>query len=344
MTARTTATNTPSNEGFLTETQTQTPLTNPTHSALHRNSTYLTKPPPPQPNHISLLCGLAAGISQAGLFNPYDRALYLSVRNRTPFLSFSNWKRPYAGFTQSIMGRAVQGGLFFPLEQWFTSRLLEARLDDVTFTSGSTPTASPLAHFLAGTGAGCTNALILNPLSAIKYKTWGRKRNRGMLNEISTMWVKGGARPFLNGMLPTILRDVSFGGTYTFLRWHLIGAYYGYIQTMNEATNIPAEHQWMANLVAASVATVVSSPFNLARNVQYSIKSETARPSIRKVLLKLRREMHTSTSENRPRPVWEQFRYAGMRLRIGWGTARVAIGISFGHFVYDYLNDLALNN
>jgi hypothetical protein len=67
-----------------------------------------TKGPIPKPvDYTSLLCGLAAGVAQAGVFNPYDRALYLSIKESRPFLSRENWKRPYSGFTQSLGGRAL---------------------------------------------------------------------------------------------------------------------------------------------------------------------------------------------------------------------------------------------
>jgi hypothetical protein len=69
--------------------------------------------------HTSLICGLLAGVAQAGVFNPYDRALYLSVTNNRPFLHRENWTHPYRGFIQSLGGRALAGGLYFPLEQFF---------------------------------------------------------------------------------------------------------------------------------------------------------------------------------------------------------------------------------
>ena len=60
---------------------------------------------------VAFLCGLAAGVTQAGLLNPYDRALYLSVKNKVPFLSSANFRSPYQGFFQSIGGRALSSGL-----------------------------------------------------------------------------------------------------------------------------------------------------------------------------------------------------------------------------------------
>ena len=75
----------------------------------------------------SLVCGLLAGVAQAGLFNPYDRALYLSVTNHRPFLHVSNWQSPYSGFLQSLGGRALAGGLYFPVEHFCLRCVKEGR-------------------------------------------------------------------------------------------------------------------------------------------------------------------------------------------------------------------------
>jgi hypothetical protein len=61
-------------------------------------------------------CGLASGAILAGVFNPYDRALYLSVQHKRAFLCPANFANPYQGFAQSIVLRMVSSGLYFPLE------------------------------------------------------------------------------------------------------------------------------------------------------------------------------------------------------------------------------------
>lgn len=118
----------------------------------------------PKVNWVSILSGLTAGVAQAGLFNPYDRALYLSVKNRTPFLTAENFRSPYQGFFQSVGHRALSGGLYYPLEQFFMS-LLPA---DVLLDPGA---SGALYNFMAGTAAGSVNAFICNPFSAVKYKS-----------------------------------------------------------------------------------------------------------------------------------------------------------------------------
>ena len=159
----------------------------------------------------ALACGLGAGVVQAGLLNPFDRALYLSVKEKRPFLHRENFTRPYQGFLQSVGGRAVSGGLFFPLESIFQS--IYDRPDSGGHGDGGN---AALTNFLVGSAAGSVNAIILNPLSAIKYRMWGKEeKERGMMQEARHMWRRGGATPFFHGFIPTILRDVVFGGTYS---------------------------------------------------------------------------------------------------------------------------------
>jgi hypothetical protein len=70
-------------------------------------------------DYSSFICGIGAGVIQAGIFNPYDRALYLSVKDHRAFLHIENWKSPYSGFFQSIGSRALSGGIYFPVEHLF---------------------------------------------------------------------------------------------------------------------------------------------------------------------------------------------------------------------------------
>mmetsp|Transcript_29745 Transcript_29745/g.43974 ORF Transcript_29745/g.43974 Transcript_29745/m.43974 type:complete len:336 (-) Transcript_29745:3858-4865(-) len=260
----------------------------------------------------SFFCGLLSGVFQAGLFNPIDRALYLSVTENIPFLSRSNFEAPYRGFFQSIGGRALSGGLFYPLEHFFLSYL--------------PPEAGPGANFLAGTGAGMINALSLNPLTAIKYKTWGQNRPTSMMVVAQEMYRKGGIRPFFNGFQPTLYRDVIFGGSYTYLRLEI-----KYLCHLSDG------QQWIGNLVAAAFATVLSGPLNLARNVQYSTKSRDIRPGVGEVVKDFILQI------NQQPCIITKMKFAQNRLRIGWGTARVAVGMSFGQYVYEELIWMALN-
>jgi len=279
-----------------------------------RRSVTITRRPTQGPirnpvDFSSFVCGLSAGIAQAGVFNPYDRALYLSVKERRPFLDVRNWQSPYGGFFQSLGLRAASGGLYFPTEHFFLRFLNE------------TGESRPSANFVAGTAAGAICAVVLNPLTAIKYKTWGRDINRGLVGEASSMMRKsGGVRPFYNGVAPTILRDAIFGGCYTLLRLQFQWWF-----------QLNPDEQWKANFVAAGAATVASGPFNYARNIQYATKSRDKTPSTFQIILQLQRGLQEKDD------VGAKWRYLQRRLRIGWGTARVAMGMAFAHSTYDYL-------
>lgn len=245
----------------------------------------------------SLIAGLGAGVAQAVVFNPYDRALYLSVVHSRRFLSSSNWASPLQGVSQSVGGRAISGGLYFPLEhfclQWCPSPLW------------------------AGTLAGAINALLCNPLAAIKYQTWGHDNNNtNMLQEALRMRRASGWRPFGNGLLPTIYRDLVFGGCYTFGRRKL--------------HDQQTEHEYLANMIAAGLATILSGPFNYARNIQYATPSHLSAPPTAEVLRELLGEIAQASNK---------LVVVQNRLRIGWGTARVALGMAFAHTVYDYLHE-----
>lgn len=291
------------------------------HYALVRRSTQARIETPVKSS--AYLCGLLAGVAQAGIFNPYDRALYLSVKENRSFLSWQNWQSPYSGFFQSIGGRALSGGLYFPLEHYFLHLIrpqyassLSSSLDD----AGTMSASYSKQHFVAGTLAGAANAIVLNPLSAIKYKSWGRQVSRGMWSEAVGMLHKAGSlRPFWNGLWPTLYRDVTFGGCYTLLRFRF--------QRMGGL------EQWQANILAAAFATVVSGPFNYVRNIQYGTKSQERALSTFSILndLSIEASQHETLSS--------RLRLLTTRLRVGWGTCRVALGMSLGHTVYDILQD-----
>jgi hypothetical protein len=262
-------------------------------------------------DYSSLASGLIAGICQAGVFNPYDRALYLSVKENRSFLTFANWNSPYTGFLQSLGGRALSGGLYFPIEH-FCLRFLNSN------------ESNPRSNFLAGTAAGACNAILLNPLTTIKYKTWSRPVNKGMIREAIDMLRKsqGSPRPFFNGLVPTLYRDIVFGGCYTWLRLQ-----------MQWWFTLETREQWKANVLAAGLATIVSGPFNYARNIQYATSSGEKQPSVYRVLYDLEQAVM------REQGIVQKLTLIQNRLRIGWGTARVALGMAFAHSIYDALQE-----
>lgn len=107
-----------------------------------------------------LNCGLLSGLAQAFVFNPWDRALYLSVKNERAFLHSENFRNPMAGVTQTVVQRAISAGLYFPLEDIFYSLLL--------IKYNGSENIRSIDVFFSGTLAGFFNGIIMNPFSRIK--------------------------------------------------------------------------------------------------------------------------------------------------------------------------------
>ena len=118
--------------------------------------------------YLQLLnCGLISGLLQAGVFNPWDRALNLSVKHERPFLRMENFKNPMAGVFQTIFQRAVSTGLYFPLEDIFAHHLQKMKdksnMHHVLYMGDGA-----MLKFLAGTLAGACNGVMMNPIASIK--------------------------------------------------------------------------------------------------------------------------------------------------------------------------------
>jgi hypothetical protein len=140
-----------------------------------------------KPNYHPLLCGTLSGIATAGLFNPVDRALYLSVINLKPFLHSDNWKQPFQGASNALLHRTISGGLYFaaydlieqPVKSWSVQRsFLQDSRYDIVVTS-----------FITGTAAGFVNGVVLNPIAAVKYAAWGADTSKGLQSFAVSLWV-----------------------------------------------------------------------------------------------------------------------------------------------------------
>ncbi len=79
---------------------------------------------------VELMAGVMSGSLQVLLFNPYDRALYLSMVNHRKFFDRRNWGGSAdlnKGLLPNLMQRIVSYGMYFPIEQMWTRMLLPER-------------------------------------------------------------------------------------------------------------------------------------------------------------------------------------------------------------------------
>jgi hypothetical protein len=324
-----------------------------------------------------LISGLTSGIVVAGLFNPWDRALYLSVLHVRPFLRRENFAHPYQGFWQVLAHRTLSGGLYFPLfdaAQPSVSALITSWAASDNFGSGSTAAEqSALLHFTCGNFAGGVSGVLLNALTAIKYASWDART--GFYTTARNMFEAGGLRPFGKGVTATVMRDTVFGGVFAVTKFQMARTLQPFVmvhhhhvpiigKTFSEGgtagTRLPgvsnttaaallirrdrlrAEAEegntqkriqmsagtmdFTAALLAGLAATCVSSPFNYVRNIKYGWPSSQMPPSAPRIMYDL--WIDASQSGRMLMHIQE-------RLRLGWGTARVAVGMAVGQYLYE---------
>ncbi|MES1910389.1 MAG: hypothetical protein MHM6MM_002992 [Cercozoa sp. M6MM] len=287
-----------------------------------------TPPPHRRPRTEALFwAGLGSGLVVAGSLNPWDRALYLSVRDRRAFLDRRNWQQPYRGFSQALLSRALSNGMYFPV--------FDATLPLCESLTGS---GTAMTSFLAGNAAGAANAVVLNPLSAVKYRYWGTQHG-SLVHTARHMAKHGGITPFMRGLAPTLTRDCVFGAAFALMRHHCYRrlnldetnslSVQSQSQTPQTFERVLAQARPLTITAAcAAAATALSAPFNFARNMQYAIHPRDETTSTLRTLYVLMQETRES-----PQPL----RFLLRRLRIGWGTARVAVGMAMSQLVYEQI-------
>ena len=105
-------------------------------------------------------CGILSGIIHAAVFHPWDRALYLSVTNKRSFLNTLNFRNPLSGILQTISQRGISAGLYFPLEESFTTFFRRE--------FGHHKSLRPWITFLSGILAGALHGIAMNPFASVK--------------------------------------------------------------------------------------------------------------------------------------------------------------------------------
>lgn len=331
-------------------------------------------PIPASPHGHMIMAGLASGVSVAGLFNPWDRALYLSVLHTRPFLTPANFHHPYQGFLQVVVHRTLSGGLYFPLfdmAQPFTKEIISNWAQGQSSESRVTPAEqSALLHFVCGNFAGGVSGILLNGLTAVKYASWDGRT--GFFQTARDMYVAGGHRPFFKGVNATVARDTIFGGVFALAKFQLVKLFKPYVyaptsgtthatntatataavtataadsDTDTDAPHAAASHapstfhlhfssssmDFSAALLAGLIATTISAPLNYVRNIKYGWPSQTQPPSSTRILIDLWTESRRSQRIGA---------HLQERLRLGWGTARVAVGMAVGQFIYEATKNL----
>ena len=257
---------------------------------------------------ILIASGFAAGVVVTGLLNPVDRALFLSISKQRPFLHRRNWRYPLQGVTQSMVGRAVSSGLWFPLERLFRESSACTKITEYSST---------LAFALAGQIAGGVNALLLSPFAFIKYQTWGLPdEKRGFTRTARKIYRTAGTKIFFRGLPATVARDVLFGGCFSLLRRVFF------------ERGVP---HYCGDFIAAGAATIIGAPINYARNIQFGAPWTDPTPRTIVIFQKLWKQAHRQPG------ALAQLGFLWRRMNIGWGTLRVAGGMALTSHIFGAL-------
>lgn len=260
-----------------------------------------------------IMRGLTAGAATSLAFAPYDRAMYLAISHNRLFLNVKNFVKPYHGFQQVLLNRSISSGMYYIMQGSLNDYFYPYLRHQLQFSENS-------AQFLVGAAAGCLSGILTNGLSTIKYYTWG-DTTRTFRSSLSYMYTTGGIKPFMRGMPPTAMRDMVFGCVYEVLRHKITKDATG----NNPPTDIII---FTANLMAASAGTLITSPLNYARNLQYATHPSEPTPTMLNIWKKLKNEAKQLPPQSRP-----QF-YSG-KLQFGPGLFRVALGATVSQYVVD---------
>jgi len=272
--------------------------------------------------------GMVVGVSLAGLFNPVDQALYLMILHRRPFLTRANFANPWEGFSQAVVIRTFSGGMFYPLFDFWSGALSKLFLPSALAVPAFTSIA-------AGQLTGVTNAILMNPLNAVKYQMWG-KPMQSVRSTAQQMWKDHGIKAFSTAMGVTALRDAVFGGVYAGARRTISDRLLSPARPCAAATEqrYTGAQAAAVDVSAAAMATVFSSPLNYARNMKFANLHTQEPPGIKAALEQLGGEV---LAMHRCEGPFAAASYLQQRLGLGWGAVRVGVGMGLGQQLYNFL-------
>ena len=142
-------------------------------------------------SNIEIISGLSTGIISAIIFNPIDKAIYVSTTKNVNFLHRENWRNLYKGSSYTIMTRLITSGLYFTYIDYYS-----------THSKSNSKTALI-------TSIACS---ITNPLQLIKFNSW--YNNYNTRESIKLILNKHGYKGYGIGIFSLLTRDFIFNYIY----------------------------------------------------------------------------------------------------------------------------------
>ena len=147
---------------------------------------------------------------------------------------------------------------------------------------------------------------------------WGSEL--GYLGTAKLMYRQAGISPFFHAIAPTLWRDCLWASVFQYLRHHSI------VWAQRFDRPVRAGVEFTAVTAAGGVATALSSPLNYARNVVFKTPADRRAPNTWRCVYDLFREARGHPGAAR---------FLAHQLNVGWGTARVAVGMAVSSKVYE---------
>jgi hypothetical protein len=263
----------------------------------------------------NVLAGFASGTAQSIIGHPYDRALFLALTNHRPFFDKLNWQKPFHAITSSVMLRSITAGSYFGFQGMLSP--LKESLQEEGFSEDT-------ARIIHGLTAGSLNGSLTNPLTYTRYFAW-QNDNPSFTHNASKLYQAGGINIFSRGVMSGLVRDLKFGAVYEYARPKL--------KSMLNANGSKSK-EFTANMMAASAAILLASPYNYMRNIMYKSDPTRPPPSIKEATKSL--FFHAKADSASPLAFILRLQNA---LQIGPGIVRFAFGMALGQMVCDYVKE-----
>ena len=271
--------------------------------------------------------GTLAGVISGGILSPFDKALYFSIKNHRPLFVKANWVKPFHGIGQTLFYRSLSTTCYFPTERLSKHYLLESEYTHESFSS----LTKNRQNLICGIIAGALTATVVNPTQVIRYDSW--INHTTFSTSLKNLYKGNGIINFSKGLIATLCRDSVFGAIYSLTR-HLKPN--EKLQLIDDIIynkyHFFFDGCW--NALCAFFATAMSSPFNYVRSIQFATHSHDKPDTIRYIFLQNIRDLTSNRLTLR-----EKSTYLNVRLKIGWGTARVALGMAIGSQLYSFFVD-----
>ena len=139
--------------------------------------------------------GLVAGVLSAVVFNPLDKAIFISTTKNISFFNRQVWSNCFKGTSNAILSRLVSSGLYFSFIDHFSQSFFPVQ---TAFT----------ASFLVNVST--------NPVNLVKFHSWFN--NLSTRESVSFFYKSHGIRGFYIGFPAVFLRDFIFNTSYISFR------------------------------------------------------------------------------------------------------------------------------